>query len=97
VEFADWTLQHAQGARWAKLLRDLDDEHRFISFRPWESIDAIEAWRGLDGWRVRVDKIAELLARPRAIDARAGRRARIRSRRPNLAMELIGHYSNRII
>lgn len=61
TEFADWTLQHAAGAGWGKLLRDLDDPHRFISIGPWESLAAIEAWRALDGWKERVGRIRELL------------------------------------
>jgi heme-degrading monooxygenase HmoA len=61
TEFADWTVQHAQGTGWGKLLRDVNDEHRFISFGPWESLAAIESWRGLDGRNQRVGRIRELL------------------------------------
>jgi hypothetical protein len=28
---------------------------------PWESLAAIDAWRGQDGWKVRVGRIRELL------------------------------------
>jgi heme-degrading monooxygenase HmoA len=59
--FADWTLEHAAGAGWGKLLRDLDDDHRFISIGPWESLEDIEAWRALDGWKERIAEIRELL------------------------------------
>ena len=61
TEFADWTLANVQGAGSGKLLRDLADENRFISFGPWESLAAIDAWRGLDGWNERVGRIRELL------------------------------------
>ena len=61
TEFADWTVQHAHGAGWGKLLRDLNDENRFISFGPWESLAAIEAWRSLDGFDERVSRIRDLL------------------------------------
>jgi quinol monooxygenase YgiN len=61
TEFADWTNEHAEGAGWAKLLRDTDDENRFVSIGPWESIAAIERWRGLEGWGQRVAAIRKLL------------------------------------
>ena len=60
-EFADWTLQHAKGVGWGKLLRDVTDDHRFISIGPWESLAAIDSWRALDGWKERVARIRELL------------------------------------
>jgi heme-degrading monooxygenase HmoA len=61
AEFADWTSQNAAGAGQAKLLRDRDDPDRFISIGPWESLEAIEAWRKLEGWGSRVAKIRDLL------------------------------------
>ena len=61
TEFADWTLEHAAGVGWGKLLRDLDDAHRFVSIGSWESLPAIEAWRALAGWKDRVGRIRELL------------------------------------
>jgi quinol monooxygenase YgiN len=61
TEFADWTVQHADGTGWGKLLRDVNDEHRFVSFGPWESFAAIESWRALDGWNEWIRRIRELL------------------------------------
>jgi heme-degrading monooxygenase HmoA len=61
TEFAEWTKTHVNGAQWAKLLRDTDDENRFVSIGPWESTGAIEHWRSLEGWGERVGKIRELL------------------------------------
>jgi heme-degrading monooxygenase HmoA len=61
TEFAEWTAQHAPGAGRGTLLRDRDDPNRFVSIGPWESLDAIEAWRALDGWKERVGRIRELL------------------------------------
>jgi heme-degrading monooxygenase HmoA len=62
-EFAVWTLEHAAGTGSAKLLRDLEDASRFVSIGPWESFEAIEAWRDLDGFKERVGRIRELLVR----------------------------------
>ncbi len=61
TEFAEWTAEHAQGAGRGTLLRDLADQNRFISIGPWESREAIEAWRALEGWGERVARIREML------------------------------------
>jgi heme-degrading monooxygenase HmoA len=61
TEFAEWTRQHPHMTGWAKLLRDVDNADRFISFGPWESMDAIYSWRALDGWKDRVDRILDML------------------------------------
>ena len=49
------------GRAWGKLLRDLERDDRFVSFGPWESLEAIETWRSLDGWKERVERVRELL------------------------------------
>ncbi len=61
TEFAEWTKQHAHGAGRGTLLRDLENPNRFLSIGPWESLDAIESWRSLDGWRDRVTRIRQML------------------------------------
>ncbi len=61
TEFADWTKQNVRGAGWGKLLRDLDNENRFFTIGPWDSLEAIETWRKLDGWTQRVSRIRSLL------------------------------------
>jgi heme-degrading monooxygenase HmoA len=61
TEFADWTVEHAQGTGWGKLLRNRDNVNVFVSIGPWESLEAIEAWRQLDGWTEQVGRIRELL------------------------------------
>ena len=61
TEFADWSREHAAGAGWGKLLRDVEDPNRFFTFGPWESLDAISAWRALDGWQERVGRMRAML------------------------------------
>ena len=61
AELAEWTAQPVSGARRATLLRDLADSDRFVSFGPWESLEAIEAWRSLEGFKERVGQISEML------------------------------------
>lgn len=49
-------------ARWSPGRRDdRADRSRFVSFGPWESLEAIESWRALEGFQRRVAKIRELL------------------------------------
>lgn len=60
-ELAEWTLASVPESKWGKLLRDRDDPRRFISFGPWDSMEAIESWRELPGFQERVARIRELL------------------------------------
>jgi heme-degrading monooxygenase HmoA len=60
-DMADWTLENVEGGSWAKLCRDLERDDRFISFGPWGSLEAIENWRGLNGFQERVGRIREML------------------------------------
>lgn len=46
-EFAAWTVEEVEGALWAVLLRDEADPQRFVSMGPWETREAIDAWRQL--------------------------------------------------
>jgi heme-degrading monooxygenase HmoA len=62
-ETAEWTNANISGtvAGEARLLQDLEDPTRFYSFGPWETLEAIEAWRGADGFQERVGRVRELL------------------------------------
>lgn len=60
-ELAEWSKREIPGAVGATLVRDLDDPGHFVSFGPWESLEAIESWRNSEGFRERVGRIRELL------------------------------------
>jgi heme-degrading monooxygenase HmoA len=60
-QFADWSLGAIEGGLWAKLLRDRTQTNRFVSFGPWDSLEAIEAWRSHPGFAERVGPIRELI------------------------------------
>lgn len=62
-EIADWTSERIAGAvaGEARLLQDLDDPTLFLSFGPWESLEAIQTWRGDDGFKERVSRVREFL------------------------------------
>jgi heme-degrading monooxygenase HmoA len=44
-----------------RLLRDLDNPRRFVSFGPWESLETVEAWRASAPFQEGVARIRELL------------------------------------
>jgi len=49
------------GSSWAQLFRDLGDQRRFVSLGPWESMEAIEAWRSLPAFKQLVTSMREML------------------------------------
>jgi heme-degrading monooxygenase HmoA len=63
-EFAEWTNANISGtvAGEARLLQDLEEPTRFYSFGPWDSLEAIQAWRADPGFQKRVGRVRELLA-----------------------------------
>lgn len=62
-EFAEWTNAEISGAvpGEARLLQNLDDPALFYSFGPWETLEAIQAWRADHGFQERVGRIRDLL------------------------------------
>ena len=72
TELARWSSAQGLATR-AKLLRDVDDQSRFVSFGPWESLDAVRRWRLLPGFHERVHRLQEVLAgfEPRTLELTA--------------------------
>jgi len=60
-DLAEWTKGEIGGAGNPRLLRDRDNQRRFLSFGPWEDVEAVEAWRASEGFEQRIGKIRELL------------------------------------
>ncbi len=44
-----------------RLLRDVDNPGRFVSFGPWESLETVDAWRTSAAFQEGVARIRELL------------------------------------
>lgn len=44
-----------------RLLRDVGNPSRFVSFGPWESLEAVDAWRASAPFQEGVARIRELL------------------------------------
>ena len=58
-EFADWSA--VQGLRAsAKLFRDVERPSTFLSFGPWESLEAVQRWRSRPGYHERIARLAEV-------------------------------------
>ncbi len=58
--FAEWSSAEGLAAS-AKLLRDVDDPKRFVSFGPWETLEAIRRWRALEGFQQHVQALSEVV------------------------------------
>jgi heme-degrading monooxygenase HmoA len=82
-EFASWSSAQGLTAA-AMLLQDTDEHNRFVSFGPWESIDAIRRWRSLPGFQERVARLHEVLERfePHTLELVGDARGRRGWRRP---------------
>jgi heme-degrading monooxygenase HmoA len=79
TEVAEWSAAQGLVAE-AMLLRDVERPNRFISFGPWESIEAIRQFRSVPGFHERVAQLHEVLERfePRTFElvSERGRRRR---------------------
>ena len=73
-EWVEWS--HLQGLRAsARLLRDVESPSTFVSFGPWESVDAVGRWRALPGYHERVARLHEVVEsfEPRTLEIVAER------------------------
>jgi heme-degrading monooxygenase HmoA len=73
-DWADWSHREGLEAH-ALLLRDADHPERFVSFGPWESLQAIRNWRALAGYQERVARLREVVDEfePRTLEVVASR------------------------
>jgi len=55
-EFARWA-SGMPGAGDVRLVRDLSEPDRFVSFAPWESMEAMRAWKGSPEFPERMGRI----------------------------------------
>jgi heme-degrading monooxygenase HmoA len=60
-DLAEWTAGNVRGAGTARLLQDMEHPGRFISVAPWESREALAAWRSQLGYQERLGRLRELL------------------------------------
>lgn len=57
--FAGWAATMPGAAGEAVLVRDLRDSDRFVSFLPWESLEAIKAWKGHPEFKERMGRVQQ--------------------------------------
>lgn len=71
-ELAQWTFAEVPGSSWARLLQHQEKPNVFVSFSPWQSADAIAAWRESPGFQGRVEGIRGMLENfePEVFDSR---------------------------
>jgi heme-degrading monooxygenase HmoA len=73
-DWANWTRRQGLATQ-AMLLRDADDPQRFVSFGPWESMQAVRNWRAEAGYHERVARLREVVDHfePRTLEVVASR------------------------
>jgi heme-degrading monooxygenase HmoA len=54
--FVEWASE-MPGSGTFRLVRDLDDRRRYMSFAPWESFDAQNDWKQLPEFRERIMRV----------------------------------------
>ena len=58
MTFAGWA-SGMPGAGRLRLVRDLHEPGRFVSFGPWESIDRVKAWKGSPEFKERMAQVLQ--------------------------------------
>jgi heme-degrading monooxygenase HmoA len=58
TEFAEW-IKTQPGVRTLRLVRDLNEPARFISFADWDGIEAIHAWKSSPEFRERIGRVRQ--------------------------------------
>jgi heme-degrading monooxygenase HmoA len=58
TDFVRWARDQP-GSGTFRLVRDVEDGRRFLSFAPWESFDAQQAWKSTDEFGARMRKVRE--------------------------------------
>ena len=61
TEFAGW-LSTMPGAGTARLVRDLSEPQRYLSFAPWESVESMHAWKSAPEFEERMAAVQEHVA-----------------------------------
>jgi heme-degrading monooxygenase HmoA len=58
TEFAEW-MKGKPGVHTARLVRDLKEPAKFISFADWDDIESIHAWKATDEFRERIGRVKQ--------------------------------------
>jgi heme-degrading monooxygenase HmoA len=58
TDFAEW-MRTQPGVRTMRLVRDLKEPAKFISFADWDGIDSIHAWKATDEFKQRIASVKQ--------------------------------------
>ena len=58
TEFAEW-IKDQPGVGTMRLVRDLNEPAKFISFADWEGIEPIHAWKSMPEFRERIGRVRQ--------------------------------------
>ena len=57
-EFAEW-IKDQPGVRTLRLVRDLKEPRKFISFADWDGIESIRAWKETPEFREQIGRVKQ--------------------------------------
>ncbi len=63
-----WTGENHPDLEFARLVRSESDDHSFLSFSVWPTVEARDAWKSSDGFSERFEACRELCADFRGSD-----------------------------
>lgn len=58
TDFVKWAKEQP-GSGVFRLVRDVENPRRYLSFAPWETYDAQQAWKGTDEFGARMRRVRE--------------------------------------
>src|SRR5919204_2499204 len=58
TEFAEW-MKGQPGVGTMRLVRDVKEPGRFISFADWDGIESIHAWKATDDFKQRIGRVRQ--------------------------------------
>lgn len=56
TEFADW-IKTQQGVRTLRLVRDVKEPAKFISFADWDGMESVQAWKASGEFKQRIANV----------------------------------------
>lgn len=58
-EFAEWIKKTQPGVRTLRLVRDVKEPAKFISFADWDSMDSVSAWKSSAEFKERIGRVKQ--------------------------------------
>ena len=58
TEFAEW-IKEQPGVRTLRLVRDIKEPAKFISFADWDGMDSVHAWKATPEFKERIGRVKQ--------------------------------------